>query len=176
MRAVIRALLLVFPAFLVLSGAGLPAPAWAWEEENRTVNRTVLGIPVTPDWIYNRPDHYEFLPLVSNHDPQHQHPAAWEGQDWDTARWNSAWTPDKTLRRFFVMRIFERQAMRGDVPVLVLGPTFYKLSDLDQRRALKLLCDQSGVFAQGHAVVQLVDWSSADVVGTYMPQQGMMLY
>lgn len=162
---------LVFSVFLGLA----TAPAFAHEEQNRTQNRTVLGIPVTPDWLLRKPEHYEFTPQVSNHDPQNQHPAAWEGQDWDTSKWGRGWTSDSTLRKFFEARIFERQYMEdGKVPVLQVGPTFYKLSDLDQRRTLKLLTDHTGIFKKGHKVVELVDWSTHEIVGTYTPK-GMFL-
>ncbi|MCC7037473.1 MAG: hypothetical protein IT560_09235, partial [Alphaproteobacteria bacterium] len=82
-----------------------------------------------------------------------------------------------TLNKFFKARIFERQFMRKGkppVPVLELGPTFYKISDLDQRRALKLLADFTGVFNEGFPVVELRDWHTAEIVGTYTPK-GMFM-
>ena len=55
-----------------------------------------------------------------------------------------------------------------------LGPTFYKLSDLDQRRTLKLLTDHGAVFKRGYKIVELVDWWTHDVVGAYTAK-GMFL-
>lgn len=62
------------------------------------------------------------------------------------------------------------------MPVLELGPTFYKISDLDQRRALKLLADFpfTGVFNEGFLVVEPRDWHTAEIVGTYTPK-GMFM-
>ena len=64
--------------------------------------------------------------------------------------------------------------MRNHIPVVELGPTFYKISDLDQRRALKLLTDQANIFDKGYKVVDLVDWNTKDVIGIYTAK-GMYL-
>ena len=167
---------LVLSAFLsLLAGIFSPTQGFAFEEEIRTVKRTVSGIIHYPNWIYTKPNHYKFLPLVSNNDQEHKHPGAWEGQDWDVSRWNSKWTPEIAIQRFFHARIFENQYLRnGNVPVLELGPTFYKLSDLDQRRTLKLLMEQAEIFKHGYNIVELVDWSTLDIVGSYTPK-GMFL-
>ncbi|MCK5556408.1 MAG: hypothetical protein KAI76_09225 [Alphaproteobacteria bacterium] len=167
---------LVLSGFLsLLMGIFSPTPGFAWEKEIRTVNRTVTGIIHYPKWLYNRPAHYEFLPLVSNNDPAHKHPGAWDGQDWDASKWNEKWTPEVAIKKFFQAHIFERQYLRnGVVPVLELGRTFYKLSDLDQRRTLKLLTEQTEIFKQGYGIVELVDWSTLNIVGSYTPK-GMFL-
>lgn len=166
-------LLLVFTVFsgLLMSAA----PGFAYDEPDRTANRTVLGYPVYPDWIFNKPDHYEFSPLVSNSDPLTQHPSQWDGQDWDPSKWGPGWTPQIVLKKFFKAHIFERQTVgRNGAPVVELGPTFYKLSDLDQRRTLKLLIDQSGIFSRGYHAVELDDWYTREPVGFYTPK-GMFL-
>lgn len=169
------AFVLVFSAFISAAGLfAVPSQAFAYDDENRTVNRSVLGRTIVPGWLLTKPEHYEFLPLTSNHDPQHQHPAAWEGQDWDVTQWNAKWTPDAALQKFFDARIFERQYMRGNVLALDVGPAFFKISDLDRRRTLKLLADQSGVFKNGHSIVMLTDWSTHDIIGTYT-EKGMFL-
>lgn len=160
-----------------LAFAALSAPALAWEEENRTVNRTPSGTVLYPAWLVDRPEHFEFLPDTSNVDPQNDHPAQWQGQDWDTTKWNSAqWTPETAVEKFFRGGIFARQYLRETrargnwVPVLELGPNFYKLSDLDQRRSLKLLADTTEIFGQGYGFVELRDWHTRKEVGRYLPQ------
>ncbi len=170
------ALTFVFSAFLgLLLNAALPTAGFAFDDLNRTANRTPWGIVPNPLWLTARPDHYEFTPLVSNQDPQNQHPAAWDGQDWDSSQWGANWTPDVAVQKFFQARIFERQYMdAASTPVVELGPTFYKLSDLDRRRTLKLLTEQTAVFKKGHSVVELVDWSTHKIVGTCTPK-GMFL-
>jgi hypothetical protein len=147
----------------------------AWMEENRTVNRTPSGTIYYPEYFVQRPEHYEFLPQVSNWDVQNMHPQQWQGQDWEPAQWNPAqWTPEVAVKKFYAGGIFRRQYMRGKTPVLELGPRFYNLSDLDQRRTLKLLTDYTGIFGRGHTLVELRDWNNKSVVGRYTPQ-GMYL-
>lgn len=146
-----------------------------WHEEDRTQNRTPSGVIEYPHWLMDRPEHYEFLPLVSNWDAQNKHPQQWKGQDWDPSKWDGKmWTPEIAVQKFYEGRIFERQYMRNNMPVVVLGPTFYKLSDLDQRRTLKLLSDHTGIFGKGYQMVELRDWNTKAVVGSYTPR-GMYL-
>jgi hypothetical protein len=149
----------------------------SWSEEDRTANRTPTGQVIYPHWLLDRPEHYEFLPNVSNWDAQNKHPQAWQGQDWDPSRWNSdRWTPSIAVQKFYEGRIFDRQYIRnGHMPVLMLGPRFYVLSDLDQRRTLKLLTDYTGIFnKKGYTMIELRDWHTKQVVGSYTPQ-GMYL-
>jgi hypothetical protein len=175
-------LFLVFIGFFALKATAAQAVQTDWNEEikngflevDRTVHRTVPGIIHYPEWLYTKPDHYEFSPLVSNADPQNDHPAEWDGQDWDPTQWNKNWTPQVAIHKFYQANIFKRQYMDGAVPTLELGPTFFKLSDLDRRRTLKLLMDTSAVFKKGAKAVKLTDWYSHDVVGFYTPK-GMFL-
>lgn len=144
-------------------------------EENRTVNRAVTGDVIHPQWLMALPEHYEFLPATSNNDPQHRHPAQWAGQDWDPSMWGANWTPETTVQRFFQGRVFHRQYTRnGKMPVLEVGPTFWKLSDLDRRRSLKLLADYSDVFGKGFQMIELRDWYTRKIVGSYT-EKGMLL-
>ena len=152
----------------------LSSRAMAWPEEDRTANRNILGEILYPQWLTNLPEHYEFTPLVSNFDPHHQHPAQWAGQDWDPALWNKDWTPEIAVKHFFQLRIFDRQYVEKNQAVLETGPMFYKISDLDRRRTLKLLADTSGVFGRGYKVIILRDWYTKDTVGNYT-EKGMHL-
>jgi hypothetical protein len=164
-------LLTILAIILALGGAALAQAA-----EIRTANRSVAGDMLYPAWVTDVPAHYEFLPLVSNHDAQNQHPQQWEGQDWDTSAWNENWTPEIALRKFYKADIFKAQYINEkNVPVLELGPTFYKLSDLDQRRMLKLLADYNNIFSRGFNVISLHDWYTKEIVGTYTAK-GMQLY
>lgn len=173
MRYTAEIFVALFAAFFILP---LSAKSFAGDDDQRTSRRSVAGNVIYPQWIFSKPDHYEFLPLVSNQDPQRQHPAAVAGQEWDSAKWDSAWTPEIAIRKFFEARIFERNYLRrGGIPVVELGPVFYKLSDLDQRRTLKLLIDHAGIFEQGYDVVELQDWATRDRIGSYTPK-GMFLY
>lgn len=129
-----------------------------------------------PAWTFEKPEHYEFLSYESLHHPQEQHPAQWKGQDWEPSRWNSRWTPSIVLKKFFDNGVFETQHVGADkVFIVEIGSTFYKLSDLDRRRALKLLADETGVLNQGFDVIELHDEEKYKPIGIYTAK-GMFLY
>jgi hypothetical protein len=142
--------------------------------EMRTSNRTILGDVIYPKWIFDRPEHYEFTPLVSNHDPQNDLPAQWAGQDWDTSKWPEGLTPELAIRRMYAGRIFTRQYLEKKMPVLELGPEFWQLSDLDRRRSIKLVADYTHVFEKGHKAIVLRDWKTKKDLGEYT-EKGMFL-
>jgi hypothetical protein len=140
-------------------------------EKMRTFEDT--GI-VYPRWLFNKPEHYEFSPAVSNFDPVNDHPMQWDGQDWDPSMWRAGDDPRTVLRRLYIVRFFTAQYGERGVPVVELGPRFWKASDLDRRRGLKLLADHTQVFAQGHARIVLRDWHTKKEVGVFTPK-GMQL-
>lgn len=161
---------LLFSALLLSSFT-----AKAYEDDMRTAARVVHGRIVYPSRIFNKPEFYEFTPLVSNHDVQNTMASQWDGQDWDTSAWNDLWTPDVAVKKLFENGTFTKQSTRGkSIAVLNVGPTFYQLSDLDRRRSLKLVADTSKLFDSGFALIELRDWHTNKVVGSYSPK-GMYL-
>lgn len=167
-----KTLVVVFSAFfgLVFSCGAV----FAASEEYRTVHHAIPGNGNSAG-----PVHHEFVPLISNYDNPARDKGACKNrpgqngssaQDWDPRMWRAPWTMDSAVRKLFQARIFERQYMRYDrVPVVDLGPAFYKLSDIDQERTLRLLTDQAAIFRQGYSVVELVDWYTQDRIGAYTP-------
>jgi hypothetical protein len=162
-------------AALLLAGCASPIEETFWPREDRTSNRTLTGDIIYPKWVMATPEHYEFLPLKSNHDAQLDMPEQWAGQDWDPSMWDGKdWTPERAIKRFYVVRIFTAQYLEGKMPVVEVGPTFWKISDLDRRRTLKLLADNAHVFERGYKMIVLRDWSSKKNVGEYTAK-GMYL-
>ncbi len=104
---------------------------------------------------------------------RHYHPAQWEGMDWDPQAWNENWTPAVALARLYNGGVLHDQYAER-VPVLEVGPRFYELSDLDQRRSVKLAVDYYGMLEQKSGLVELRDWHTHDRIGVYT-QSGMML-
>jgi hypothetical protein len=170
-----RHLILTAAAVLLLTGFGSPVEGSFWKNEDRTSNRTILGDIIYPQWVMETPEHYEFSPLKSNHDPQTDMPEQWAGQDWDTSKWDGKdQTPQLAIRRFYAVRIFTAQYAEHRVPVLELGPRFWQLSDLDRRRAIKLVAEHTHVFEKGAKTIVLRDWKTKDNIGEYTPK-GMYL-
>jgi hypothetical protein len=169
-----RALFLCFLMTLSVSAQALA------DTDLRTSGRSIDGKTVYPAHLFTKPEFDEFLEHNSNHDPQNQHPQQWQGQDWDEKAWQgSGWTTENTLKNLFQNDVFRTQFIRSGhdnsikasgVPVLVLGPTFYKLSNLDQRRSVKLLVDRAGLFNRGYSMVELQDWYNKKAVGNYTPR------
>lgn len=147
--------------------------------ESRTQGREVGGGAVRyPDWMIKRPGYYEFTPMVSNHDVLNGHDQQFEGQDWDTSKWPDSWTAAKAMRRFYAAGIFTKQTLTGrtgrSARSVYLGPTFYKLSTLDQNRTLKLLTDEAKVFERNQDPVLLRDHATEKLVGSYS-QTGLQM-
>lgn len=166
---------------VLLAGVLLAALPAAAAEPDRTANRTVPG-RMEQDAKYRLEQPFaEFSAAKSNHDVYDQHPAQWDGQDWDPAAWGGktpdgrAWTPEVVIENLYRNRTFHRQYNRDKkIAVLEVGPMFYKLSDLDRRRALKLLFDHEQLAASVNPMIELRDWRTQKVVGSYT-QQGMVL-
>ncbi len=161
-------LLSAFFGLAVAACASEPPPI-AVDATPRTNGLIPYSRDIYPQAFFNRKPFHEFLPGESNWDPQHRHPDQWLGQDWDASMWNKNWTPEQTITYLYRARVFDSQTMDEDlkVPVLFLGPTFYKISDLDRRRAVKFLVDQSEIFNKGFSMVVLRDWYTKKTIGNY---------
>ena len=167
-------LLIVILCFLNMFFISNKADAFGLGEE-RTANRNVLGIPLESDILFKKQEHYEFSPNVSNWNIQQEFPPAWDNQDWEKKSWNKEWSATNSLKKLFEGNILKKYYIKKDkIPVLELGPVFYKLSDLDRRRSVKLFVDESDIFNAGYNIIELVDWSTHEIVGSYT-KQGILL-
>ncbi len=117
---------------------------------------------------FQYPENYIYSSDVSNFNVQSEFPEAWDGQDYDYNAWNEKTHPDEVVLNLFKGRIFKTHYMKDNkIPVLVVDKIFYKLSGLDRRRMVKLFVDRANIFNKGYSIVQLVDGSSNDVIGSY---------
>lgn len=170
---------LTFLALLALAACARvavapPVPeASLWPVEDRTAGRPLTADLLYPKWILETREFKEFSSDEHNWDPQNSMPHQWDGQDWDPSMWNKKWTPAVTVQKFYQARIFDAQYVEKGVPVLELGPTFFRLSDLDRRRALKLLADNAGIFRDGAKVVILRDWHTKKTLGNLVDDKGL---
>lgn len=147
------------------------APVFA--QENRTQGRDVSGQVV--QYRFKTYDPYAKY-KSQGYDTRMTFPHMWDGQDWETPAWNASWTPERAIHAFYANGTFQKEVMRDGLPGLRVGPTFYKLSDHDQRRAVKLLTDTRGLFANGQQTrLQLFDWATSENIGSYGPEHGLIL-
>lgn len=96
-------------------------------------------------------------------------PASFKGKDWDPAAWPLSYQDrEKFTQNLFDADIIRRQYIQGDqVPVVVVGPNFYHLSDLDQQRVCKSLDMLYGATTGKYGHFVLTDWYSGAMIGDY---------
>lgn len=163
----------VIATFFVL----LSSEAKAWDIfEYRTWKRAVSGAQDYPSGVFAQRKHQEFTSYDSNWDIQGEFPEAWKNEEWDTKDWPKDWREDISMIKLFRGGIFRKHYIKDKkMPVLVVGPTFYKLSDLDRNRVLKFFTDESGVLKGNYDILELVDWGDNKIIGSYT-KDGMFLY
>ncbi len=146
--------------------------------ENRTSARTVTGdihelrqgsfpIHLSPrkKKSYNN---WSFRPKTDPRFYKYRHQQQWSGMEWDPSLWTDDVTDESVLRSMYQSDIFRRQYVsKKDRPVVEVGPKFYKLSDLDRRRSLKLIADYFEFFENGFVAFEVRDWRKSKKIGEY---------
>ncbi len=116
----------------------------------------------------------KFQPYLEN--MKHPHNTQWAGYGWYAEDWTSASRSKLDLvNGFYTADIIRDQEMDDDVPVLVVGPSFYRLSGLDKRRVVTTVDTVYGVTKSGsHRTIQLRDWNTKMPIGIYT-ERGLQL-
>jgi len=125
-------------------------------------------------WMFGWwPGHWEwaeyknFNPhLEKGKDTQNQQ---WRNEDWYVQDWVSQHKNEfELIDGFFRADILRKQTEDGDVPVLIVGPQFYRLGGLDKRRVLTTLDSAYGITDRGtHPVIVLKDWQTEREIGLF---------
>lgn len=146
-------------------------PAYAIEE--RTARRAVTfkdsDMPPYLMHMKKRKKHsWSYAPTLDPIWHKYRHPEQWKGLGWDTSAWPEGMTDEDVLNAMYGANIFRRQYVnRKNKAIVEVGSTFYKLSDLDKRRSLKLLADYFDFFGSGHAAFEVKDWKTRQRIGEY---------
>lgn len=147
----------------------------AMADDTRTAGRTVAAYKFNNKPVNPKPTDYSDV-LPQFWDAKDSHPAQWEGMDWDPKLWHSdKWTCSKAMKRFFDNGVFKRRTSKKGKLIVEVGPMFHKLSDLDQRRSLKLLGSHFKVFENGHLRYVVRDGQTKKTMG-YVTKDGVSLY
>lgn len=172
-----KGLFVVTAAVLVLAAPVQSAKAQSMVDgktsrmANRTVDASGASMPFhlrsgkrkKYSWIYE--------PALDPVWAKYRHHQQWEGLYWDTSRWPEDMSEEQVLKAFYGADIFRRQYVierqNEAKAVLVVGPTFYKLSDLDRRRSLKLVADHFDFFDSGFTGFDVTDWRTRQKIGEY---------
>lgn len=79
-------------------------------------------------------------------------PAQWDNTRWDPEVWQQEygtyWNADKVLTGLFHGGYFTGQHMHCDTPYVSIGTPFFDLGEADQKRALRLLAEHTGVLSK----------------------------
>lgn len=140
------------------------------------LNSDAHAVGTFPDWMFQKPKHYEFTSGVSNWEIQGEFPQSWQAENWGAEDWPEGWKADTTMLRMFRGGVFKRHYLKeGQIPVLVVGPQFYRLSSQDRERVVRFFADESKILTRGFDIIQLVDWGDHRIIGSYT-KHGMFLY
>lgn len=110
----------------------------------------------------------KFNPHLEN--GKHPHITQWADEDWYAQDWISQRNGDgmKLIRDFYTTEIIHDQDEEGGVPVLVVGPSFYRLSGFDKRRVVQTVDAVYGITRKNPNAVMLVrDWHTERAIGVY---------
>jgi hypothetical protein len=93
----------------------------------------------------------------------------WGAEDWYVQDWVSQYENEfKLIDGFFKSDVLREQTDEDDVPVLIVGPNFYRLGGFDKRRVLTTLDAVYGITERGtHPVILLRDWHTNKEIGLF---------
>ncbi len=147
-------------------------------DESRTSGLSILGKKITigkpkipvhlspklrksyPNWSFNPKTDPQFY--------KYRHSQQWRSLEWDTSKWPEYMTAASVLNTMYKSAIFSRQYISKEGRfILEVGPRFYKLSDLDKRRALKLLADYFNLSKRNIVAFEVRDWRNSVKIGEY---------
>ncbi|TNE29661.1 MAG: hypothetical protein EP349_06290 [Alphaproteobacteria bacterium] len=164
-------------AALVLCAPMNPAKAQSMVDSkssrtaNRTVDATGATLPLHLRGVKRKKYSWSYQPTLDPIWEKYRHSQQWAGLYWDTKRWPEDMSEEQVLKAFYGADIFRRQYMVDKKykakAVLVVGPTFYKLSDLDRRRSLQLVADHFNFFDSGLSGFDVTDWRTGYKIGEY---------
>lgn len=111
----------------------------------------------------------DFNPYLE--DGRHPHNTQWADREWYAEDWISQEKNGTALvRRFYETDILRGQKVENGIPVLVVGPNFYRLSGYDKRRVARVVDVVYGLtrlHREGTYIVR--DWNTRKDVALYTP-------
>jgi hypothetical protein len=126
-------------------------------------------------YAHSRENTDKFHPYLEN--SRHLQVPQWEDKNWYVEDWTSQKLADDILKGFYKADILEDQIIgKDDLPVLVVGKNFYRLSGFDKRRVITLVDSVYGVTGTSQkGSFFLQDWKTHDLIGVF-DQDGLRLH
>ncbi len=102
-------------------------------------------------------------------DVRHLQIAQWEHTDWYAEDWSYQKDSMSLVKGFYTGDIIRGQYLdNNQIPVLVVGPNFYRLSGLDKRRVTQAVSLAYGITdSKENGSFMLRDWYTKSNIGTY---------
>ena len=123
-------------------------------------------------WIFSWwPSHFDkqdFNYYVEN--ARHTHNSQWNDSLWTPEMWLARYdgNGERLIHDWYHAGIITAQYDEDDVPVLEVGPGFYRLGGQDKRRVAATVDHIYGITAMAeNSMMYLYDWNSGDQVGLY---------
>lgn len=157
------AILLILLSFLSFLGGVSSAQAetktswWGWtkkHDQSRQMN------------------HYQ--PYLEN--SRHVQVPQWAHEDWYAEDWTSQKDGMTLIQGFYAADILRDQTMeKSGMPVLIVGPNFYRLGGYDKRRVVHIVDVVYGITAsKNNGSFVLTDWDTKQPIGLFN-QNGLSL-
>lgn len=119
-------------------------------------------------------DYKRHSPYVEH--PRHTQNSQWAGSDWYAEDWLVQKDGLSLIQGFYDADILRDQKVKNDLPVLVVGPAFYRLSGYDRRRVAFMVDQIYGVTkARPNGMYTLIDWHTKVPIGLYT-KDGLQLH
>jgi len=133
-------------------------------------------------WVFGWcPSHWEwtsytkFSPYLE--DSRQTQVPQWENTNWYVEDWKAQREHALDLvQGFYQANVLKDQKVEDGIPVLVVGPSFYRLSGYDKRRVAFLVDNVYGVTENAeNNIFILRDWRTHKAIGVYT-QTGLQLH
>ena len=122
-------------------------------------------------WIWSwYPSHWtnlDFEPYLE--DAKHPHNSQWEDSKWKSEHWAQQRESGKhVIEGFYRADIIREQYVDDDIPVLVVGPSFYLLGGQDKRRVAEMVDSVYHITdTRKNGMYMLYDWKTEEAIGSY---------
>lgn len=141
---------------------------------------TIQAAPKKSFWSWGKKHHYDvsankYNPYLEN--SRHLQIPQWTHESWYAEDWTAQRDPMTLIRGFYTADILRDQITdKNGLPVLVVGPNFYRLSGYDKRRVAHVVDVTYGVSAESaHGVFTLQDWRTHHPIGVF-DENGLRLH
>ena len=134
----------------------------------------VFSIPLTACGG-KRENNKDFQPYLEN--SRELQVPQWQDKNWYVQDWTAQKDGMEIIRGFYTADILHDQTDgNADIPVLVVGPNFYRLSGYDKRRVATTVDEVYGItVSKPNGSFYLKDWKTGKLIGVF-DEEGLRLH